>query len=68
MARPQAAGYPLTGEAPVVRRAGADFAGDPDSQVVADQGVESLGGYAMDRSVRLRIGHFLEGRAGPYLG
>jgi hypothetical protein len=29
---------------------------------------ESLGGYAMDRSMRLRIGHFLEGRAGPYLG
>ena len=29
---------------------------------------EALGGYAMDRSMRLRIGHFLEGRAGPYLG
>ena len=29
---------------------------------------ESLGGYAMDRSMRMRIGHFLEGRAGPYLG
>jgi len=29
---------------------------------------EALGGYAMDRSMRLRIGRFLEGRAGPYLG
>ena len=27
-----------------------------------------LGHYAMDRSMRLRIGHYLEGRAGPYLG
>jgi ADP-ribose pyrophosphatase YjhB (NUDIX family) len=29
---------------------------------------EALGGYAMDQSMRLRIGHFLEGRVGPYLG
>jgi 8-oxo-dGTP pyrophosphatase MutT (NUDIX family) len=29
---------------------------------------EALGGHAMDRPVRLRIGHFLDGRAGPYLG
>ena len=29
---------------------------------------ESLGGYSMDRSMRLRLGHFLEGRVGPYLG
>ena len=29
---------------------------------------EELGEYAMDRSMRLRIGHFLEGRSGPYLG
>jgi hypothetical protein len=29
---------------------------------------EDLGGYSMDRSMRLRIGHFLDGRAGPYLG
>lgn len=29
---------------------------------------EALGGYAMDRSMRLRIGHFPEGRAGLYLG
>jgi len=27
-----------------------------------------LGEYSMDRSMRLRIGHFLEGRVGPYLG
>ena len=25
-------------------------------------------GYAMDRSMRLRIGHYLEGRAASYLG
>ena len=29
---------------------------------------EAVGEYAMDRSMRLRIGHFLEGRVGPYLG
>ena len=29
---------------------------------------DDLGGYAMDRSMRLRIGHFLEGRSVPYLG
>jgi hypothetical protein len=29
---------------------------------------KDLGGYAMDRSMRLRIGHYLEGRAVPYLG
>jgi len=27
-----------------------------------------LGRYSMDRSMRLRIGHFLDGRTGPYLG
>ena len=27
-----------------------------------------LGEYSMDRSMRLRIGHFLEGRVEPYLG
>ncbi len=29
---------------------------------------KDLGGYPMDRSMRLRIGHYLEGRATPYLG
>jgi len=29
---------------------------------------KDLGGYSMDRSMRLRIGHYLEGRATPYLG
>ena len=29
---------------------------------------KDLGDYAMDRSMRLRIGHYLEGRATPYLG
>jgi ADP-ribose pyrophosphatase YjhB (NUDIX family) len=28
----------------------------------------SLGEYSMDRSMRLRLGHFLEGRVEPYLG
>jgi ADP-ribose pyrophosphatase YjhB (NUDIX family) len=27
-----------------------------------------LGDYSMDRSMRLRIGHFLDDREGPYLG
>ena len=29
---------------------------------------KDLGGYSMDQSMRLRIGHYLEGRATPYLG
>jgi ADP-ribose pyrophosphatase YjhB (NUDIX family) len=29
---------------------------------------KDLSGYSMDRSMRLRIGHYLEGRATPYLG
>ena len=29
---------------------------------------KNLGGYAMDRSMRLRIEHYLEGRARPHLG
>ena len=29
---------------------------------------KDLGGYAVDRSMRLRIGHYLEGRVTPYLG
>jgi hypothetical protein len=29
---------------------------------------KDLGGYSMDRSMRLRIGHYLDGRATPYLG
>ena len=29
---------------------------------------KDLGGYAMDRSMRLRIGHYLKGRVTPYLG
>ena len=29
---------------------------------------KDLGGYSMDRSMRLRIEHYLEGRAAPYLG
>jgi hypothetical protein len=41
---------------------------DPKTVEVRWVARESLGGYAMDRSMRLRIGHFLEGRAEPYLG
>lgn len=29
---------------------------------------ESLEEYSMDRSMRMRIGHYLDGRTGPYLG
>ena len=29
---------------------------------------DDLGTYSMDRSMRLRIGHFLDDRQGPYLG
>jgi 8-oxo-dGTP pyrophosphatase MutT (NUDIX family) len=29
---------------------------------------EDLDGYPMDRSMKLRIGHYLQGRATPYLG
>ena len=29
---------------------------------------KDLDGYPMDRSMRLRIGRYLEGRATPYLG
>jgi hypothetical protein len=29
---------------------------------------DDLGGYPMDRSMRLRLGHYLQGRAAPYLG
>ena len=29
---------------------------------------DDLGGYSMDRSMKLRVGHFLEGRGRPYLG
>ena len=29
---------------------------------------EDLGSYSMDRSMRLRIGHYLQGRTTPYLG
>jgi len=29
---------------------------------------KDLGGYSMDRSMQLRIRHYLQGRATPYLG
>jgi len=29
---------------------------------------EDLGSYSMDRSMRVRIGHYLQGRTTPYLG
>jgi 8-oxo-dGTP pyrophosphatase MutT (NUDIX family) len=42
--------------------------GDPECSEVRWVARKDLGGYSMDRSMRLRIGHYLEGRAAPYLG
>ena len=39
-----------------------------ESSEVAWVGREDLDGYSMDRSMRLRIGHYLQGRTTPYLG
>jgi len=33
-----------------------------------DHQEKDLGSYSMDRSMRLRIGHYLQGRTTPYLG
>jgi ADP-ribose pyrophosphatase YjhB (NUDIX family) len=42
--------------------------GEPERSGVRWVPRVDLGGYAMDRSMRLRIGHYLEGRAASYLG
>jgi 8-oxo-dGTP pyrophosphatase MutT (NUDIX family) len=39
-----------------------------ESSEVAWVSREDLDGYPMDHSMRLRIGHYLQGRATPYLG
>jgi ADP-ribose pyrophosphatase YjhB (NUDIX family) len=53
----------LTGQA-----TGGEPATSSESSEVRWVARESVGEYAMDRSMRLRLGHFLEGRVGPYLG
>jgi 8-oxo-dGTP pyrophosphatase MutT (NUDIX family) len=53
----------LTGQA-----IGGEPTGSEESSEVRWAARKELGGYAMDRSMRLRIEHYLEGRAGPYLG
>ena len=35
---------------------------------VGGEPTDELGGYQMDRSMRLRIGHYLDGGGAPYLG
>jgi hypothetical protein len=42
--------------------------GEPECSEVRWVARKDLGWYSMDRSMRLRIGHYLEGRAAPYLG
>jgi 8-oxo-dGTP pyrophosphatase MutT (NUDIX family) len=39
-----------------------------ESSEVAWVGRDDLDGYSMDRSMRVRIGHYLQGRTTPYLG
>jgi ADP-ribose pyrophosphatase YjhB (NUDIX family) len=39
-----------------------------ESSEVAWVAREDLGSYSMDRSMRMRIGHYLQGQATPYLG
>ena len=50
------------------RATGGELARSEESSEVRWIPRKDLGGYAMDRSMRLRIGHYLEGRAAPYLG
>jgi ADP-ribose pyrophosphatase YjhB (NUDIX family) len=50
------------------RAAGGELTRNEESSEVRWVMREDLDGYQMDRSMRLRIGHYLEGRAMPYLG
>jgi ADP-ribose pyrophosphatase YjhB (NUDIX family) len=50
------------------RATGGEPTGSEESSEVRWVPRVELGRYSMDRSMRLRIGHFLEGRATPYLG
>ncbi|MEU9833705.1 NUDIX domain-containing protein [Streptosporangium sp. NPDC048047] len=51
---------------------GRPIAGEPtpsdESREVRWVPREEVGALSMDRSMRLRIGHFLDGRAAPYIG
>ena len=50
------------------RATGGEPARSEESSEVRWVAREELDGYPMDRSMRLRIGHYLQGRATPYLG
>jgi 8-oxo-dGTP pyrophosphatase MutT (NUDIX family) len=50
------------------RAAGGEPTPSEESSEVRWVARNDLDGYPMDRSMRLRIGHYLEGRATPYLG
>jgi ADP-ribose pyrophosphatase YjhB (NUDIX family) len=50
------------------RATGGELTTSEESSVVRWVPRVDLSGYSMDRSMRLRIGHYLEGRATPYLG
>jgi ADP-ribose pyrophosphatase YjhB (NUDIX family) len=50
------------------RATGGEPRGSEESSEVRWVPRAELDGYSMDQSMRLRIGHFLEGRATPYLG
>ena len=50
------------------RAVGGEPAPSEESTEVRWVARKDLDGYSMDQSMRLRIGHYLEGRATPYLG
>ena len=50
------------------RATGGQLARSDESSDVRWVPREDLGSYPMDRSMRLRIGHYLQGGAAPYLG
>ena len=50
------------------RATGGEPTGSEESSEVRWVPRVELGGYSMDQSMRLRIGHYLEGRVTPYLG
>ena len=50
------------------RATGGEPASSEESSEVRWVPRAELDGYSMDRSMRLRIGHYLEGPAAPYLG
>jgi 8-oxo-dGTP pyrophosphatase MutT (NUDIX family) len=50
------------------RATGGELTGSDESSEVRWVPRVDLGGYSMDRSMRLRIRHYLDGLATPYLG